>query len=226
MTNAWFPFSALGCGVAFLLVAIPLRAHAEDIKLANGTVVRGDISRVEPDGLVVATDAGVEKISFLMLPEETQKRYGFDLKKADEFRAQQAALRKQQLEQQTAAIQQRAARLEQLQQNEPSLAEQQQMVKIQASGVSMRATIVRGLSNGAIAELRVPTGRAARTMLDKDTRSEADAGTGFIRGLRAADGEVWEGKLYPAGYYTYNSPFDGEHTIKAYALTPEAALGK
>lgn len=45
------------------------------------------ISRVEPDGLVLETDAGVEKIFFRQLPAEVQKRYGYEPGQAAQFAA-------------------------------------------------------------------------------------------------------------------------------------------
>jgi hypothetical protein len=63
-------------------------------------------------------------------------------------------------------------------------------------------------------------------MLDKDTRATVTVGEGFVHGLIAADGESWKGKLYPAGYHVYKTPFDGERTVRAYALSADAALAK
>jgi hypothetical protein len=207
-----------------LLVILSTTTFAEDFRLANGQVVKGDLSRVEPDGLVIMTDAGIEKISFLVLSDETRRRFGFDLKKADAFRAQQAANRQQMLEQQAAAIREQAARLEALQQNQPSLEVQQRRVKIESEAVTATASIYRGTSKGAFAKISVQTGRAARTMLDPDTRANVDSGTAFIYDLRAADGETFRGKLYPAGLYTYMTSSGVERTQRAYALTAEAAV--
>ncbi len=214
----WLRICALG------ILASTLRA--EDFKLTNGQVVKGDLSRVEPDGLVLVTDAGIEKISFFLLPEETQKRYGFDLKKADAYRAQQSAARQQMLELQAAAIRSRAARVEKMQKNQPSLEDQQRRVKIESEVINATASVLQGTSKGARVRISVKTGRAATTLLDRDTRATTDLGEGFVYELRAADGETWEGKLYPAGFYTYTSAFGEEHTMRAYALTADAALGK
>jgi hypothetical protein len=201
-------------------------SDAEEFKLANGKIVRGDLSRIEPDGLVLMTDAGVEKIPFLMLPEETQKRFGFDLKKADAFRAQQSAVRQQLLEQQAAAIRDRAARVEILEKGQLSLEDQQRRLKIESEAINAEASILQGTSKGAYVRITVQTGRAARTLLDHDTRSNVEVGEGFVHDLRAADGENWKGKLYPAGLHTYTVPFGGERTVRAYALTVDAALAK
>jgi hypothetical protein len=196
---------------------------AEEFKLANGGVVKGDLSRVEPDGLVLMTAAGIEKVSFLLLSEDVQKRYGFDLKKADEFRARQAASRQQMLDQQAAAVRGRAARAEALQQSQPSLDEQQRRVKIEAEAINATALISRGTSKGAFVRITVETGRAPTTMLSRDTRTTTDLGDAFVYDLRAADGEKYHGKLYPAGLYIFKTALGEEGTLRAYALTVEAA---
>lgn len=198
------------CLGSFVVLA-PM-AFAEDFSLANGQVVKGDLSRVEPDGLVLVTDAGIEKISFLLLSDEIRKRYGFDLKKAEAFRAEQAASRQQ------------AARVDALQQKEPSLEEQQRRVKIESEAVVATAWVNRGTSHGAFARITIQIGQAARTMLDRDTRADVDYGNAFIYDLRAADGETFHGKLFPAGLYTYTTPSGVERTLRAYALSTEAAV--
>ena len=40
---------------------------------------------MEPDGLVVVTSEGVEKLKFTVLPEEICKKYNYDPKKAEQF---------------------------------------------------------------------------------------------------------------------------------------------
>jgi|GEM_PF-2164223 len=210
------------CALGLLASAV----YAEEFKLTNGKTVTGDLSRVEPDGLVLITDAGVEKIPFLALPEETQKRFNFDYKKAEEYRAQQAALRKQLVDQQAAAIRGRAARIETLQKDQPSLEEQQRRIKIEADAIDATATVLQGTSKGAYVRITVQTGRAARTMLDKDTRATAQMGDGYVYDLRAADGDTWKGKLYPAGLYIYKTEEGVEHTLRAYATTSDVALAK
>ncbi len=209
-----------------LATLLPFLAQGEDIKLANGQIVRGEISRVEPDGLVVLTDAGVEKISFLSLPEEAQKRYGFDLAKADQHRAAQRAAQQRMLEQQIAALRERAARLAEMERNQPTAEETERRIKIEASGFMAQARIIHGTSKGVRAVLTTQTGRAASTMLDRDSRSIVHLGEGFIHELEGATGDVWTGRLYSAGYYSYINAFGEERTMHGYATTVETALAK
>ncbi len=214
------------CIALAVAALLPALASAEEIKLANGQVVKGEISRVEPDGLVVLTEAGVEKISFLSLPEETRKRYGFDLAKADQHRAAQKAAQQKMLEQQAAALRERAARLGQLVGRQPSSEETERRIKIEASGFIAQARIIQGTSQGVRAMLTTQTGRAASTMLGRDTRAVVNVGEGFIHGLQGAEGETWTGRLYPTDYHLYVTPLGSERTIHGYATTVETALAK
>lgn len=68
----------------------PFIAHAEEIKLANGQIVKGDISRVEPDGLVVMTDEGITKVLFRDLPKDAAARYGYNPQAEQRYQSQRA----------------------------------------------------------------------------------------------------------------------------------------
>ena len=87
-----------------LFVLLPMLAWAEDILRGDGTVVKGAILRAEPDGLVVQTDAGIEKVEFVMLSPEVQKRFNYDRAKAEEYRAKRVAAQQQAAGQQLAAV--------------------------------------------------------------------------------------------------------------------------
>jgi hypothetical protein len=210
----------------FLLIAM-VSAHlawAEEITLANGQVVKGDISRVEPDGLVVMTDSGVEKISFHSLPEETRKRFGFDFEKAEAYRKQMASGQQQLLQQMATSIREQQTKVAEMQKNQPTLEEQQLAVKIEASAFMARAKVVQGTRDGVRVRITTQVGQAAATMLNKDTRQIVNVGEGFIRGMIGAEGELWTGKLYPAGYHIYTTPFGEERTIRAYVLSVAEAV--
>ena len=72
-------FTALAC----------VRLSAEDFTTIEGKKYEGvTISRVEPDGLMIMTDSGIEKIAFGRLPADVQKRFGFDPNKAAQFQQQ------------------------------------------------------------------------------------------------------------------------------------------
>jgi hypothetical protein len=75
--------------IAFVCTALFVLAFgvlADDFKTLDGKDYKGvTISRVEPDGIMVATDSGIEKIPFTNLPKDVQKKYGYDPAKAAKY---------------------------------------------------------------------------------------------------------------------------------------------
>jgi chromosome segregation ATPase len=78
-------------------------AVADDFKtLAGKEYKNATVSRVEPDGIVLISKAGISKVYFTELPKDVQERFGYDPQKAGNYSAQQSAgfeqVRKQQEE--------------------------------------------------------------------------------------------------------------------------------
>lgn len=74
-----------------ILAILCSAAIADDITTLSGEVYKdAEITRVEPSGLVVATDAGIVRIPFTNLPEDVRKANGYDPKAAAEYAAQSA----------------------------------------------------------------------------------------------------------------------------------------
>jgi hypothetical protein len=58
-------------------------ALAEDFKTVNGKEYKdAQVSRVEPDGIVVKTESGISKVYFTELPEDVLERFGCDRERA------------------------------------------------------------------------------------------------------------------------------------------------
>ncbi|MGD9874516.1 MAG: hypothetical protein AB7T27_09635 [Kiritimatiellia bacterium] len=69
----------------FAALSIP----AEDITTSKGkTYINARITRVEPDGISFSHAGGIAKIPFWELPEEIQKKYGYDPQKAAAYSRQ------------------------------------------------------------------------------------------------------------------------------------------
>jgi hypothetical protein len=80
-----------------LLLFFSLRffAAADDIKLADGTVLRDvRVLEVRPDALIVGHRNGVAMADFEKLPKQIRVRYGYDPRKAASFREREAATRR------------------------------------------------------------------------------------------------------------------------------------
>jgi len=63
-------------------------ATGEDLTTLDGEKYSGEITRIEPDGIVMTTGDGIEKINFKDLSEPVQKKYNYDPAKAAAFSQQ------------------------------------------------------------------------------------------------------------------------------------------
>src|SRR5688572_6961451 len=72
------------------LLLMCVGAAGEDFTTLSGEQYKGvEVSRVEPDGLVVMTDSGIAKVPFRALPDEVKARYGYDPQKEASYAAVQ-----------------------------------------------------------------------------------------------------------------------------------------
>ena len=75
-----------------LILCFASVAFADDFKLINGREYKdATVSRVEPDGIVLKTQAGIAKVYFVELPKEDQERFHYNPAVAAANSAQQAA---------------------------------------------------------------------------------------------------------------------------------------
>jgi len=74
-----------------LILCFASVAVADDFKLINGREYKdATVSRVEPDGIVLRTKAGIAKVYFVELPNEEQERFHYNPAAASAYSAQQA----------------------------------------------------------------------------------------------------------------------------------------
>jgi small-conductance mechanosensitive channel len=77
--------------MVLILSLVPV-AFADDFKtLAGKEYTNATVSRVEPDGIVLTSKAGISKVYFTELPKDVQERFGYDPQKAGNYSAQQSA---------------------------------------------------------------------------------------------------------------------------------------
>jgi ribosomal protein S1 len=75
--------------LAFFFLSIAVRCFAEDFTTTDGKKFEGvTVTRIEADGIVVTTDSAIAKLFFAKLPEDVQKKYGYDPAKAAQFQQQ------------------------------------------------------------------------------------------------------------------------------------------
>jgi hypothetical protein len=87
----------------FLMLCFASVAFSDDFKTVTGKEYKNaTVSRVEPDGIVLTSKAGISKVYFAELPKDVQERFGYDPQKAGDYSAQQSAgldqVRRQQAE--------------------------------------------------------------------------------------------------------------------------------
>jgi hypothetical protein len=64
------------CGTLILAVLSASLAFSEDFKTTNGKLYKdATVSRIEGDGIVLRTGAGISKVYFTELPQEVQERF-------------------------------------------------------------------------------------------------------------------------------------------------------
>jgi hypothetical protein len=66
------------CGILILAVLFASLALSEDFKTINGKVYKhATVSRIEGDGIVLRTEAGISKVYFTELTQEVQERFNW-----------------------------------------------------------------------------------------------------------------------------------------------------
>jgi hypothetical protein len=76
--------------LAMLAVLSASLALAEDFKTIEGKEYKNvEVSRVEPDGIVLKTKSGISKVYFTELPKNVQERFHYNTEKAAQQRVQQ-----------------------------------------------------------------------------------------------------------------------------------------
>jgi hypothetical protein len=64
------------CGILILAVLFASLALSEDFKTASGKVYKdATVTRIEGDGIVLRTEAGISKVYFTELPQDVQERF-------------------------------------------------------------------------------------------------------------------------------------------------------
>jgi hypothetical protein len=189
------------------------------------------ISHVEPDGLEVVTDSGVDKVLFTNLPPTIQKQYGYDPARAVQYEAAEQA-----------AASQRAAdaaqRVEDQSKEAARTAVSQALDKVAVlvagkvlsvsdDGVLLTDAVVKIPATHNVVVSRNPLDGSAEQVVPQagfdnvDTNGEPI----FIYGAKSlADGDQYSDTVYPAPDYSYTSTIGAAKTVHAFAATKELSL--
>jgi hypothetical protein len=86
-------------------------ALADDFKTVNGKEYKNaTVTRVEADGIVIKFHGGIAKIFFVDLPNEVQRRFGYDPDKIEAEKAAVRAAEEKRIGEENAAERERAER--------------------------------------------------------------------------------------------------------------------
>lgn len=208
-----------------------MEAPIQSSPLPTGKVFANvSIEKVEPDGITIMTDAGIEKLKFSELTPELQQRLGYDAAKAADF------AKEQQAQQAQTSLQSRQWAAAEHERQQAALQEQTAAQEVArgaaaAAGTAFTAKIqvIRTLPGGVLAEvwaLRPKVGyrQEGATRVPITITEEVPVGSGFVAGvLGVADDESYKMTLYPAGTYQYANGFGDLKTARAYATSARGA---
>jgi len=112
-----------------ILTFVPV-ALSDDFKtLAGKEYKEVTVNRVEPDGIVLTSKAGISKVYFTELPKDVQERFGYDSQKSGDYSAQQGAEFEQVRKQQEEASRQKVQALQKENQSRTEQASRQNQLR-------------------------------------------------------------------------------------------------
>jgi len=204
---------------------------SEELVTNNGKHYQNfTISRIEPDGLVLVTNSGIEKVLFTDLPESVQEEFDYDPAKAAQFQADEKA----------AAAQRDAARDQQIAnaKRQEAMAELAQNVDKSAIAISGSVIAVSGdgvlLTNAAlkvramhdVVTYQNPLDGSVITTPKPGFDTVASDGPIFVYGVTGlADGDVLpETKVYPVPDYSYDDAANEHKTVRAFSASKDMAI--
>ncbi len=198
---------------------------AEQIRYADGRTIDGRISRVEPDGISVVHSTGITKVFFSEMPAEDQARHGYDpqaaaqhqqrkaesAKRADETARRVAEERRQALEQD--------ARLQEVEKitfllggRISQITDEGALIYDAVSITTSRVEVVEDGYRTMNSNRKFSNERRVKYLTNDEPVFVYGAGYGYI------DGQRWEGPVYPAGTYSYETVMGATKTVKKFLI--------
>ena len=225
------PLAAFAQQPAAKPAAKPAATPFPDVTTLSGrTLKNARVFRAEPDGLNFMFTGGMVKIPFTDLPEAMRKQYGYDPVKAAAYAAADDAAQQQAYAQVQAATAQartsaKLAEIGSATDLDKRDAENREKVRLAGVGqgiarnaMIIRATVRQVLKEGVLVSYRVRIG------LYNWPEDEQD-GWIYVAGIQKgkADGDSWEGTVYPFGTYKYVGGMGTDQTVRGYATSAIAA---
>jgi hypothetical protein len=191
--------------------------YAEDLKTQDGTTYKNaTITTVTAAYVSVMHEDGTARVMLHNLPEDLQKKYGYDPNKAVQHMTAEA-----QAQQRVAQQRQLAGAVAEF--DKLSLLVNGTISQVADDGVLFRGSAYTTITSQSTT--RVSDGTDSTTTTTKE-KSLGGTGLIFIAGFTrgVVDGGSWTGRIWPAGTFSYESVGAGTKTIERWATTRELAL--
>ncbi len=189
---------------------------ADAIRTRDGKLYKNaTITTVTPAYVSITHSEGVVRVMLENLPEELQKKYGYDPEKAAQHLSAEARVQQQAYEQSQAA-----ASLADF--DKRALYVEGSVSQVPEGGILFKGSAYRFESSEWSQR-----SKSGEVFAHGDTQRKLVGNTGliFIAGSfpGVIDGDDWKGWIWPAGTYKYESVGAGTKTIERWAKTREAA---
>lgn len=205
--------------ILFLLLLCCLGiARAEDVTLKTGVILKNaTVSKRDPSSVTFSHDDGILKVWLAELPEELQKKFGYDPAKSAEYSQKEAEA----YEKTT-----RAAKLDKILDDFGKLAPEVhvQVIQALAGGAICRVTSIKEPAPGKVTQLGKGVIEVEKQAPKLGFIKEGE--TIFISGLKnVIDNDSWEGKIWPGAFMTYETVGAGTKKVRKYTTSPSTAIG-
>jgi hypothetical protein len=203
------------------VLAVELPTSFQDVKTTDGRELKNvSITKVEPDGITVMTDDGVEKLPFAILPPDIQKTFSYDPQKAAAYAAADAKAQTAMFEQNERILQQQVSAA-----NAAAAASQKaDAAKAKAAQAKpMQIEIIQVISGGVLAdplEENAPIGNDVGDGGAVSPGGYSRSGkTIFVQGVSgAAEGNQMAVRAYQDGTFTYTDTQNASRTVEKWVV--------
>ena len=216
---------SIACLFGFAMIA-----NAEDIKLANGTVLKdAKITSQDAIGVTITHSSGIGRYSYDMLPEDQRRKFTYDPAKAREQADAEARAAAQRAQTEQALRDQKAQEVAAAQ-----ISDQLDKAAVTISGKVLSVT-PDGLLLSHV-EVKIPAMKDVvvwRNPLDGAPRYARQPGFDtispdepiFVYGARGlVDGDSYSAVVYPAPHHSYQAVSGAAKTVRAFAASKRLSV--
>ncbi len=231
------------CFVAFLAGSVAFgqpashpvsKGGAIQLTTLAGDTVTGTFSRVEPDGIIVTTDSGIQRVSFTVLPDEIKQAYGYSPEAEEQ-------LRQQRRQQQAAMIEKTRQHAQRTTQQFKEIERQKAIEAFKQTGLNVTLKVLQVTQDGCLCSRRATVEKIV-TVTEKDPEDLLKIKVRTVNkrvlepvefsndifvidiGRGMAGGQSWKGIIWRCGTYSFTTVIGAQRTLQAFSADPERAM--